>query len=74
MNKIEEVLQGKGITPTTKYHNYEYLYKTIQESMMEFGRLAFDAGAATFDDDWGVDQFKFKTYGDFLKEIENERD
>jgi hypothetical protein len=28
---ISEILKSKGITPTSKYHDYDYLYKTIIE-------------------------------------------
>lgn len=73
MNKIEEILKDKGITSTTKYHNYEYLYKVIQESMIEFGKLAFEAGREHtwhFIDEYsGFEKNKYSTYEDFLKKI-----
>ena len=74
MNKIEEILKNKGITSTTKYHNYEYLYKVIQESMIEFGRLAFEAGKNQYWDDGGTGclEFKYYEYEDFLKETKDE--
>ena len=28
---ITEILKKKGITPTSRYHNYDYLYKSIVE-------------------------------------------
>ena len=71
MNEIEEILKNKGITLATKYHNYEYLYKTIQESMVEFGKLAFDASRNYMFKNNKLD-LRYKTYEDFLKEIEDE--
>jgi hypothetical protein len=71
MNKIEEILKNKGITLTTKCHNYEYLYKTIQESMVEFGKLAFDVNRNYMFKNNKLD-LRYKTYEDFLKEIKDE--
>ena len=74
MSKIEEILKNKGITPTTKFHNYEYLYKAIQESMIEFGKICFKAGGE-IKDGWTnvIGQVpKYENYEDFLKEIEDE--
>jgi hypothetical protein len=70
MNKIEEILKNKGIALTTKCHNYEYLYKTIQESMVEFGKICFEAGR---ENNFYINEgeFVYKTYEDFLKEIED---
>lgn len=68
MNKIEEILKSKGITSTTKCHNYEYLYKVIQESMKEFGRLAFEAARKYH----LHNTYEFGHYEDFLKKIEDE--
>ena len=76
MSKIEEILKNKGITPTTKFHNYEYLYKAIQESMIEFGKICFKAGSwlvwKSTGDYSGYESYKYKNYEDFLKEIEDE--
>lgn len=66
MSKIKKILKDKGITSDTKFHNYEYLYKVIQESMIEFGKLAFEAGGVT------CSGRNYETYKDFLKEIEDE--
>jgi len=32
----EEILKKKGITPKTKFHNYDYLYKSVLEAMEEY--------------------------------------
>ena len=78
MNKIEKILKNKGITAKTKFHNYEYLYKVIQESMREFGKLAFDAARKGKYADkhamYGGNCYYniYNTYKEFLKEIEDE--
>jgi len=36
MKTIEERLKSKGITEKTKFHNYDYLYKSIVEIMQEY--------------------------------------
>jgi len=74
MNKIEKILKSKGITAKTKFHNYDYLYNSIKESIEEFGRLAFEAGKNQYWDDGGTGclEFKYYEYEDFLKEIEDE--
>lgn len=33
---IEERLKEKHILPTTRFHNYEYLYKSIVEIMQQY--------------------------------------
>ena len=64
MNKIEEILQGK--------ETYDLEYPTISisdaiEAMVEFGRLAFDAGR-----EYHLhNTYEFGHYKDFLKEIED---
>lgn len=34
-NKYVEILRKKGITPNSKHHNYDYLYKSIIKAMEE---------------------------------------
>ena len=36
MKTIEERLKSKGITPKTRYHNYDYLYRSIVQLMKEY--------------------------------------
>lgn len=36
MKTIDERLKSKGITPKTKHHNYDYLYKSIVQLMQEY--------------------------------------
>ena len=76
MNKIEEILKSKGITAKTKFHNYDYLYNSIKESIEEFGRLAFEAGRVevwhTISEYSGFNKLKFTNYEDFLKETKDE--
>ena len=68
MNKIEEILQGK--------ETYDPEYPTISISeainaMKEFGKLCFDAGKSN---NFYIleGEETYKTFEDFLKEIENE--
>ena len=35
---IKEALKSKGITTTTKYHNYNYLYNTFLEIAKEYSK------------------------------------
>lgn len=74
MNKIEEILKNKGITAKTKFHNYDYLYNSIKEEMLNFGKLAFEAGKNQYWDDGGTGclEFKYYEYEDFLKETKDE--
>lgn len=74
MNKIEKILKNKGITAKTKFHNYDYLYNSIKESIEEFGRLAFEAGKAEEDNGTIEGLWKYIDYEDFLKEIEDEKE
>lgn len=39
---FEEILKQKGITPNTKFQTYDYLYKSMIESMKEVYNLALD--------------------------------
>lgn len=32
----EEILKSKNITPNTKHHNYEYLYRSMVDVMNEY--------------------------------------
>ena len=75
MNKIEEILQGKEM--------YDPEYPTISisdaiEAMKEFGKLCFNAGSKftwkSTGDYSGYESYKYKTFEDFLKEIENEKE
>lgn len=73
--KPEEILKDKGITRTTKHHNYEYLYNSTVEAMKTFGKLTFEAGRRyhrTFYQD-GYDQYKYEVFEDYLKELYNEK-
>jgi len=36
MKTIDERLKSKGITKATKFHNYDYLYKSIVEIMQGY--------------------------------------
>ena len=36
MKTIEERFKSKGINPKSKYHSYDYLYKSIVELMQEY--------------------------------------
>jgi sulfur transfer complex TusBCD TusB component (DsrH family) len=36
MTVVEERLKAKGITKKSKFHNYDYLYKSIVEIMEEY--------------------------------------
>lgn len=36
MKSIEEKLKSKGITEKSKFHNYDYLYKSVVEIMKEY--------------------------------------
>lgn len=36
MKTIKERLKAKGITEKSKFHNYEYLYKSIVEVMQDY--------------------------------------
>jgi hypothetical protein len=35
MKEAEEYLKKKGITSLTKHHNYDYLYESIVDAIME---------------------------------------
>jgi hypothetical protein len=78
MNKIEEILKNKGITSTTKFHNYDYLYNSIKESIEEFGKICFEAARKGKYADkhamYGGNCYYniYNTYEDFLKEIKDE--
>ena len=64
MNKIEEIF-------VSKYpENFEV--ENIYACMKEFGKICFDAGGETEDDGTMEGLWKYKTYEDFLKEIEDE--
>ena len=43
MKTIDERLKSKGITPKTKHHNYDYLYKSIVQLMQEYENELIDA-------------------------------
>jgi hypothetical protein len=73
MNKIEEILQSK--------ETYDPEYPTISisdalEAMKEFGKICFEASrdhAWHFIDEYsGFEKNKYRTYENFLKEIEDE--
>lgn len=36
LKTIEEILKSKGITPESKHHSYEYLYKSVIDSYREY--------------------------------------
>jgi len=36
MKSIKERLKAKGITEKSKFHNYDYLYKSIVEVMQDY--------------------------------------
>lgn len=36
MKTIKERLKAKGITEKSKFHNYDYLYKSIVEVMQDY--------------------------------------
>lgn len=38
MKTIQERLKSKGITPKTRHHNYDYLYRSIVQLMEELQR------------------------------------
>lgn len=35
----QEILKKRGITPTTQYHDYDYLYKSIITAMEEYHKV-----------------------------------
>ena len=76
MNKIEEILQNNlKHNPFSEPFKHQ---KDIIKAIKEFGKLAFEAGRELVWHDIseysGFEKNKFKTYEDFLKEIENEGD
>lgn len=78
MNKIEEI-----INKVDEYFYKENSYylsnsepeKFAKQVAINFGKLAFDAGVKltwkTTGDYSGYESYKYKTYEDFLKEIED---
>lgn len=72
MNKIEEILNRKIILQPS------HIKDDVIEAIKQFGRLAFEAGKKRtnhfIDDYCAINKYKYETYEDFLKEIENERD
>ena len=75
MKKIEEILNS-----TLEFTNIEDLTTvsrdSIVDSLKEFGKICFEAGKERinyFIEDYQViNKYKYETYEDFLKEIEDE--
>lgn len=72
MNKIEEILQTyTGCKGTCECGC------GLVEAMKEFGKICFEVGKERInyfiDDDQVINKYKYETYEDFLKEIEDER-
>jgi hypothetical protein len=73
MNKIEEILQSKE-TYDPEYHTISI--SDALEAMKEFGKICFKNARKfkkTLERD-GYDEYLYKTYEEFLNEIENEAD
>ena len=70
MNKIEEIIEGYDILEFGGI-NQQYIKNQIINAMKEFGKLCIDAGKSNnFHILEGEETYK--TFEDFLKEIENE--
>jgi len=52
--KAEDILKKKGITPATKHHDYNYLYKAVVCAMREYAQHSaqerFDKAKQMFDE------------------------
>ena len=73
MNKIEEIIDNYDILEFVGI-NQQYIKNQIVQAMSEFGKICFEAGRKfkkTLECD-GYDEYLYKTYEDFLKEIEDE--
>lgn len=66
MNKIEEILDKHLQFSSVRVPGLE---KESLKAMKEFGKICFDSGSF----DTGRLFRKYKTYEDFLKEIEDEK-
>lgn len=81
MNKIEEILEDnlKDVN-INGFYGIASLHGTqidpIKDALKEFGKICFDAGAKltwkSTGEYFGYESYKYKTYEEFIKEIENE--
>ncbi len=73
MNKIEEILDKHLQFSSVRIPGLE---KESLKAMKEFGKICFNAGSElawkSTGDYSGYESYKYKTYEDFLKGIENE--
>ena len=81
MNKIREIIKKVGIEGDLSEIPSQYLHERIINAVMEFGEVCFEAGRENKTKynptkDGKLYQIsiipEFKTYEDFLKEIEDE--
>ena len=76
MNKIEEILKEYGISDIPFDENITMYYPALLNAVKEFGKICFEAGSElvwkSTGDYSGYESYKYKTYEDFLKGIENE--
>ena len=76
MNKIEEILKEYGISDIPFDENITMYYPALLNAVKEFGKICFKAGSElvwkSTGDYSGYESYKYKTYEDFLKEIEDE--
>ena len=76
MNKLEEIISNYDILEFGGI-NQQYIKNQIVLAMSEFGKICFNAGSElawkSTGDYSGYESYKYKTYEDFLKEIEDER-
>lgn len=77
MNKIEEIFDKQVLIPSLK-DLVDFRKPDIIEAMKQFGEICFEAGRKGYDffeiqkNPGLYDKHYYKTYEDFLKEIENE--
>lgn len=74
MNKIEEIIFNCWEKDRDEDNNPIYYPSTVQNICNQVGKLCFDAGAEltwkSTGDYSGYEIYKYKTFEDFLKEIE----
>lgn len=71
MNKIREIIKKVGIEGDLSEIPSQYLHERIINAVMEFGEVCFEAGR---ENNFYINEgeFVYKTYEEFLKEIEDE--
>lgn len=53
---IEERLKAKGITEKSKFHNYDYLYKSIIEIMQDYEKELEEKEKIIETHKWNIEQ------------------